>query len=176
MSQNPDVIVIGAGIVGAACAWRLASTGLTVEVFDRGAPGGEASQAALGVLGFHARPGAPATGRRVLAPLGRGWLRTPMAGGYLRAPGTCGFPRALPPVGSLASADAWSSGAPLSCGGRTTPLSCRLGPRRRRVGVEPHLCRADAGATHRAEGRATHAAHVVLTAENHAQSVVGLRA
>jgi glycine oxidase len=61
MSQNSDVIIIGAGIVGAACAWRLASAGMTVRVFDRQAPGSGASQAALGVLGFHARPQMPAT-------------------------------------------------------------------------------------------------------------------
>jgi glycine oxidase len=60
MNQNPDVIVIGAGIVGAACAWRLASAGLAVQVFDKQAPGSGASQAALGVLGFHAQQGAPA--------------------------------------------------------------------------------------------------------------------
>ena len=60
MTQNQDVIIIGAGIIGATCAWRLASAGLRVTVFDRQAPGGGASQAALGVLGFHARPQMPA--------------------------------------------------------------------------------------------------------------------
>jgi glycine oxidase len=58
--QKLDVIVIGAGVVGAACAWRLASAGLKVMVLDRQAPGSGASQAALGVLGFHARPQMPA--------------------------------------------------------------------------------------------------------------------
>lgn len=60
MLQKPDAIIIGAGVVGAACAWRLASAGLRVVVFDRQAPGSGASQAALGVLGFHARPQMPA--------------------------------------------------------------------------------------------------------------------
>lgn len=60
MLQKPDAIIIGAGVVGAACAWRLASAGLRVIVFDRQAPGSGASQAALGVLGFHARPQMPA--------------------------------------------------------------------------------------------------------------------
>jgi glycine oxidase len=51
-----DVIIIGAGIVGACCAWRLSQAGLSVRVLDRTAPGSEASQAALGVLTFHGRP------------------------------------------------------------------------------------------------------------------------
>jgi glycine oxidase len=56
MSNRPDVIVVGAGIIGAASAWRLSQAGLTVLVLDRSAPGSEASQAALGVLTFHGRP------------------------------------------------------------------------------------------------------------------------
>lgn len=60
MTQNPDVLIIGAGIIGVTCAWRLASAGLRVTVYDRQAPGSGASQAALGVLGFHARPQMPA--------------------------------------------------------------------------------------------------------------------
>ena len=60
MSQNSDVIIIVAGIVGAACAWRLASAGMSVKVLERQAPGSGASQAALGVLGFQARPNMPA--------------------------------------------------------------------------------------------------------------------
>ncbi|MGH2619792.1 MAG: NAD(P)/FAD-dependent oxidoreductase, partial [Anaerolineales bacterium] len=50
-----DIIVIGAGIIGSACAWRLAGAGLEVVVFDPAEPGSQASQAALGVLSFHAR-------------------------------------------------------------------------------------------------------------------------
>ncbi len=50
-----DLIVIGAGIIGAACAWRLAGAGLKVALFDPDEPGSQASQAALGMLSFHAR-------------------------------------------------------------------------------------------------------------------------
>lgn len=53
-----DVIVVGAGVIGAACAWHLAQAGARVKLLERTAPGAGASPAALGVLQFHARPGA----------------------------------------------------------------------------------------------------------------------
>ena len=59
MINRPDVLVIGAGIIGAACAWRLSQAGLSVTLLERSAPGSEASQAALGVLTFHTRPQFP---------------------------------------------------------------------------------------------------------------------
>ncbi len=52
-----DVIVIGAGVIGAACAWRLAQAGARVILLERSAPAAGASQAALGVLQYHAKPG-----------------------------------------------------------------------------------------------------------------------
>jgi glycine oxidase len=55
----PDVIVIGAGAIGAACAWRLAQAGAQVTVLERGAPASGASRAALGVLQHHVEPGQP---------------------------------------------------------------------------------------------------------------------
>jgi glycine oxidase len=51
-----DVIVIGAGVIGAACAWRLAQAGARVTLLERSAPAAGASQAALGVLQYHAKP------------------------------------------------------------------------------------------------------------------------
>ncbi len=49
-SQNPDVAVIGGGIVGLAIAWRLSQRGLHVTVFDAGRAGHEASWAGAGML------------------------------------------------------------------------------------------------------------------------------
>jgi len=62
-----DVLVIGAGIIGAASAWRLSQAGLRVRVLDRAAPGSQASQAALGVLTFHGRPDTMPKPLRMLA-------------------------------------------------------------------------------------------------------------
>ncbi|MFQ5921974.1 MAG: glycine oxidase ThiO [Anaerolineales bacterium] len=66
-----DVLIIGAGIIGAASAWRLSQPGLSVKVLDRAAPGSEASQAALGVLTFHGRPDTMPKPLRVLAQKSR---------------------------------------------------------------------------------------------------------
>jgi glycine oxidase len=49
-SHSPDVIVIGAGIVGASIAWKLAHAGLSVSLLDAGTMGGEASWAGAGML------------------------------------------------------------------------------------------------------------------------------
>jgi glycine oxidase len=50
MERTSDIIVIGAGIVGAMLAYRLACEGRTVRLIDRGQPGGEASGAKAGLL------------------------------------------------------------------------------------------------------------------------------
>ena len=48
--KRPDVIVAGAGIIGASIAWRLAQQGVAVDLLDKGAFGGEASTAGAGML------------------------------------------------------------------------------------------------------------------------------
>jgi glycine oxidase len=50
-NQTPDVIVVGAGVMGCAVALRLAQRGLAVTIIERGIPGAEASSAAAGILG-----------------------------------------------------------------------------------------------------------------------------
>lgn len=48
MSNSPDVLVVGAGIVGAACAWELSKAGLRVTVVDEGFPACGATGASMG--------------------------------------------------------------------------------------------------------------------------------
>lgn len=51
-----DVIIVGGGIIGTVAACELRRAGLSVAVLDKGAPGEEASLAAVGVLAPHAGP------------------------------------------------------------------------------------------------------------------------
>lgn len=46
----PDVVVIGAGVIGLSIAWELAGQGLAVRVLEQGSPGREASWAGAGML------------------------------------------------------------------------------------------------------------------------------
>lgn len=48
MSPTSDILVVGAGIVGAACALEFARAGLKVVVIDRGVIGGGATAAGMG--------------------------------------------------------------------------------------------------------------------------------
>ena len=49
--QRVDAVVVGAGIIGLACAWRIAQRGLSVRVLEREArPGAGASDVAAGML------------------------------------------------------------------------------------------------------------------------------
>jgi glycine oxidase len=50
IATKPRVAIIGAGVIGLGIAWRLASRGARVEVFDKGAAGAGASHAAAGML------------------------------------------------------------------------------------------------------------------------------
>ncbi|MCI0703946.1 MAG: FAD-dependent oxidoreductase [Planctomycetia bacterium] len=56
MTKHPDVAIVGGGIIGLTSAYFLAKEGLSVEVFDRGDLGKEASWAGAGIL----PPGNPA--------------------------------------------------------------------------------------------------------------------
>jgi glycine oxidase len=45
-----DVVVVGGGVIGLSCAWRLAQAGARVTVLERGVPGEGATRVAAGML------------------------------------------------------------------------------------------------------------------------------
>lgn len=46
-----DVVIVGGGVMGCACAWELSRHGARVTVLEKSVPGAEASSAAAGILG-----------------------------------------------------------------------------------------------------------------------------
>lgn len=54
-----DVVVIGGGVMGSGCAWKLAQAGRRVIVLEKSVPGAEASSAAAGILGAQAEAHGP---------------------------------------------------------------------------------------------------------------------
>src|SRR5688572_26550702 len=49
----PDVVIVGAGIIGSAIALELSRRGVRTEVLERAVPGAESSSAAAGILAPH---------------------------------------------------------------------------------------------------------------------------
>ena len=79
MSGRPRVVIIGAGIIGASIAYRMAQTGARVTVLDAGLPAGSASGASFGWINasffanpdhFHLRQAGLTAHRRLDADLG----------------------------------------------------------------------------------------------------------
>ena len=48
--ERTDVVIVGGGVIGLACAWRTAQRGLTVSLIERSDPGAGASGVAAGML------------------------------------------------------------------------------------------------------------------------------
>ena len=57
--ESADVVIVGGGVMGSACAWELARSGRKVVVLERSVPGAEASSAAAGILGAQSEAHAP---------------------------------------------------------------------------------------------------------------------
>ena len=57
--SGADIVIVGGGVMGSACAWELARSGRTVVVLERSVPGAEASSAAAGILGAQSEAHAP---------------------------------------------------------------------------------------------------------------------
>ncbi|WP_448072761.1 NAD(P)/FAD-dependent oxidoreductase [Georgenia yuyongxinii] len=136
MSRHPDLLVIGAGIVGAATAYLAARAGLSVTVLDRGAPGGGTSSRGEGNMLVSDKE----LGRSSTSPCTRARCGAPSSEGS----GTCG----LEPKGGVVVA---------STGQSLTALGA-LAERQRRAGIaaepvdaadlgdlEPHLAPGLAG-------------------------------
>jgi glycine oxidase len=68
VSKPRNVIVVGAGVIGLAIAWRLAQRGAAVTVLDKGTAGAGASHAAAGMLAACAEA---EPGEEALVALGR---------------------------------------------------------------------------------------------------------
>ena len=52
MGSSPDIIVIGGGVIGLSCAWRLSQQGAKVLILEQDGPIPGASQSSLGVLAY----------------------------------------------------------------------------------------------------------------------------
>jgi len=65
-SKATDVLIVGAGVIGLASAWRAAQRGMSVRVIDRDTPGSGASRVAAGML---APVGEASWGERALLEL-----------------------------------------------------------------------------------------------------------
>jgi glycine oxidase len=66
MSKSVDVVIVGGGIIGLACAWRARQVGLSVTLLERGRTGEGTSPVAAGMLAPVAEVEFGEAGRRVL--------------------------------------------------------------------------------------------------------------
>jgi glycine oxidase len=68
VNARPEVVIVGAGVIGLSIAWRLAQRGAAITVFDQGTAGAGASHAAAGMLAICAEA---EPGEEALVALGR---------------------------------------------------------------------------------------------------------
>lgn len=116
MSQSPEVIVIGGGVIGLSIASALAREGTAVTVLDAGEPG-QASQAAAGMLAPLAESARPGPFVEMVVAGLRRWpsfvaqiqeeVETPLA---IRGPGMLRLARTEAQAAALCAALGWQQG------------------------------------------------------------------
>ncbi len=127
--RHPDVVVVGAGAVGAACALAAARAGLAVTVLDRGPVAGGTTGAGEGNLLVSDKPPGPELELALLSL--RCW-----ADAAAHLSGRTGLPAGgfeLEPKGGLAVAEAAAA----------LPALTALAAKQRAAGVEAHEVGAD---------------------------------
>ena len=138
MPSSPDVVVVGAGVVGAACAYYLASAGVRVRLYDRSFI---ASGSSGVVRGQRARVGQGARARAAAGPA----LRRPLAALAAELADDFEYDR----KGSVVVAE--TEAELLACAERARVLA---GPRRRGRGARRRRAAPRGAATPRTTSRA----------------------
>ncbi|MEV4432841.1 FAD-dependent oxidoreductase [Streptomyces sp. NPDC049585] len=139
-SNSPDVIVVGAGVVGAACAYYAARNGLSVTVIDRGPVAGGTTGAGEGNLLVSDKEPGPELELALLST--RLWRDLADA----LPPGT-----EYEPKGGLVVAaheDGMAALRTFAAAQRTTGVSAEEIPADRLHDLEPHLAAGLAGGFH----------------------------
>ncbi|MFH8368418.1 NAD(P)/FAD-dependent oxidoreductase [Streptomyces sp. NPDC018031] len=138
--NSSDVLVVGAGVIGAACAYYAARAGLRVTVLDRGPVAGGTTGAGEGNLLVSDKEPGPELALALLST--RLWRELPD-----------GLPAAIEyePKGGLVVASAESGMAALrdfAAGQRTAGVTAEEVPADRLRDLEPHLAAGFAGGFH----------------------------
>jgi glycine oxidase len=132
-----DVVIVGGGVMGSACAWELARRGRRVVVLERSVPGAEASSAAAGILGAQLEvqeEGSLAALAKESRRLYPGWVRalgraTNIDVGF-RECGALQVTHTLPEARRIAKRAAWQKPSPRLLDRRAlTRREPALGPR-----------------------------------------------
>ncbi|SDI22199.1 Glycine/D-amino acid oxidase [Actinokineospora alba] len=146
MSVYPDVVVVGAGVIGAACAHALTVAGVRVTVLDRGAPASATTASGEGnVLVSDKAPGPELD----LAVASR--LRWPSLIESLREDLGAGAEIEWEAKGGLVVATTEAAARPLldfAAAQRSVGVDAREIPAERARDFEPHLTRAVTAAVH----------------------------
>ncbi|MBB5430204.1 NAD(P)/FAD-dependent oxidoreductase [Nocardiopsis composta] len=147
VQRHPDVVVVGAGVIGAACAEALSAAGLRVAVVDRGAPASGTTAAGEGnVLVSDKEPGPELELAKASRRLWPGLLA-----GLAEEIGPQAAEAEWEPKGGLVVAIGGESAAPLAdfaAAQRTAGVRAEEITPEAAFDLEPHLTREVAAAVH----------------------------